>query len=215
MRSLSVIRRRFDRRYFESVAYREIADSQRNRKRLQEITSHKKGGKLLEVGCGQGGLLRLASRHFDVHGIDISSYAIACIKPTFGDQVWRGDVENGSFSAAHYDVILAFNVLEHLEDPGAVIKRIYDSLTDGGVFVGSVPNNSAGVGMILTRFANAVDRTHRFTYPPTRWRTLFRKRGFRNIDFFGEITLGRNLGTFIKNSLWKHVSFNLMFVGVK
>lgn len=212
---MSVIRRRFDRRYFESIAYRETPDSQRNRNRLQEVLSHKKEGKLLEVGCGKGGFLRLAARNFDVRGIDISAYAIASIKPIFGDKVRRENVENGSFPSAHYDVIAAFNVLEHLGNPGLVIDKVYDSLTDGGVFIGSVPNNSAVIGRIFTGLTNLLDRTHCYTYPPRYWRALFERSGFREIDFFGEITLGRNLSMLIKNSLWKYVSFNLMFAGWK
>jgi len=48
---------------------------------IKEILRHKKSGKVLELGCGEGGIsLELARRNFDVTCIDISKTAIELIK---------------------------------------------------------------------------------------------------------------------------------------
>jgi len=209
---MSILRTHFDRSYFENAAHKESLNSQRNRNRLRELFGHKREGKLLEVGCGKGGFLRLAAERFDVRGIDISSYAVGAIKHVFGDRVRTADVEKKALPSAYYDVVAAFNVLEHLRGPRKVVRKIYDSLTDDGILIGSVPNNCALVGRVATALMNLFDRTHRSTYPTARWRALFQEVGFREVHLFGEITLGRNASLFVKHRPWRYVSFNLMFL---
>ena len=184
----------------------------RNENRLREILAHRPGGRLLEIGCGKGAFLRLAERCFDVFGIDVSRYAVGCLRPHLGARVRVGDVEQEELDADSYDVIAAFNVLEHLKEPGAVIDRMYRGLREQGILIGSVPNKSGPVGRVHTAFANLIDTTHCSTYPPQRWRALFREAGFARVRFFGEVMLGRKWSVYVHNRLWSYISFNLMFV---
>jgi 2-polyprenyl-3-methyl-5-hydroxy-6-metoxy-1,4-benzoquinol methylase len=209
---MGVRRKQYDRDYYETPAYREIPNSRRNRNRLQEILAYKQGGKLFEIGCGKGGFLKLAERTFDVEGMDISKHAIASIKLFLRKKVRRGNIEEENLASDHYDVIVVFNVLEHLRQPGKVIEKIYHGLTKGGIFIGSVPHNSGLIGRAHTALTNLFDRTHCSTYPPHHWRASFRETGFRKIHFFGEVMLGRNFSLYIRNKFWKYVSFNLMFL---
>ncbi len=209
---MSTGKKQYDKDHDETPAYREIPNSRRNRNRLQEILAHKQGGKLLEIGCGKGEFLKLAERYFDVEGMDISKHAIASIKPFLRKKVKRGNIEEENLAPDHYDVIVVFNVLEHLRQPGKVIEKIYHSLTKGGIVIGSVPHNSGLIGRVHTAITNLLDRTHCSTYPPHHWRASFRETGFRKIHFFGEVMLGRNFTLYIRNEYWKYVSFNLMFL---
>lgn len=209
---MNIIKKQFDENYFENIGYREVPNSRRNRNRLYEILNHKNEGKLLEVGCGNGGFLELAAKHFDVEGMDISKYAIDSIKQTFGDKVRIADIENTKLPPDHYDVIVILNVLEHLKKPGKVIDKIFYSLKKTGIVVGSVPHNYGFVGRLHTSFTNFIDKTHVSTYPPDHWQALFKQAGFKNLSFFGEIMLGRNLNKYIQNRYWRHISFNLIFL---
>lgn len=212
---MNIMRERYNKDYFESLAYKQVPNSQRSRNHLHEVLAHKKEGKLLEIGCGKGGFLKLAAEYFDVEGLDISKHAVNFLKRTFGPKVRRGDIKNESLPSDYYDVIVIFNVLEHLKSPELTISRIYDSLTKGGITLGSVPNNSGLIGRALTAVTNVVDKTHCSTYSPPRWRTLFEESGFRKVHLFGEVMLTRNLNAFIKNRFWPYLSFNLMFLCVK
>ena len=56
------------------------------------IRKYEASGKLLDVGCGPGFFLAYAEKHYDVHGIDISEYAVReakqrtyHVKPSVGD----------------------------------------------------------------------------------------------------------------------------------
>jgi len=209
---MTIIRKKYDENYFKHLLFRDISNSKRNKNRLKEILKYKKNGNLLEIGCGKGGFLKLATKHFAVEGIDISEYAINSIKPIFGDKVNVKNVEKSNFTQNNYDVIVVFNLLEHLKEPHLVVKKIYNSLKKNGIIVGSVPNNFGLIGRLFTQIVNILDKTHCSTYPPIYWNTLFRKMKFRRTTYFGEITTGGKFNIFIKNSFWRYVSFNLIFI---
>lgn len=171
-----------------------------------------KQGRLLEVGCGLGGFLNLAQQHFEVFGIDISAYAIERLRPKYGEHVSRMDLERDQLAVGQFDVVAAFNILEHLFRPEIALEQIYQNLADNGILFGSVPNNTPLIGWLHTGLTNFFDRTHISTYPPTRWRQLFREMGFRKIQFFGEIVLGGNFCIYVRNTMWSRISLNLMFI---
>lgn len=92
---------------------------------------------VLEVGCGAGEFLHRLSRCVDkVVGVDINERAIAAARS-------KGlDVTNQSLSKMtdSFDMIFMFQVLEHLESPGAFITDVLAKLNPGGYLVLAVPN---------------------------------------------------------------------------
>src|SRR5690606_35854308 len=167
--------------------YREAPQSQRNHQRLKLLKEQHPGGRLLEIGCGAGGFLRLAQDEYEVEGMDISRAAVQATQAEFGGRVRLGNLEQDSLPAAGYDVIAVFNILEHLQRPAEAVRKLFNALADGGLIIGSVPNNGGLVGALVTRIGNYFDRTHCSTYSPDRWLEIFRQSGFRTIDLFGEI----------------------------
>ncbi len=212
---MSIIKRLYDQNYFENVFYKERPKSQRNQRRLQELLTYKASGSLLEIGCGEGNFLKAAEEYFMVQGVDISEYAVNKARQILGKKIVQKDIENTSLPTQHFDAMAAFNVLEHLRKPANVIQKLHLALKDGGVLIGSVPNNFRLVGGTTTLLSNFIDKTHCSTFTPEVWQQHFQTAGFNSIVFFGEITFGRNNCYYIKNKLWKHISFNLMFVCTK
>ncbi len=209
---MKLIKQNYEEGYHENVLYREAHKSQRNRARLELFTAEKPDGRLLEVGCGQCGFLRLARERYDVHGIDISRTAVDAAQQEFGDRVHVANLERDNLPQYAYDAVAVFNILEHLQDPAGAVQKLYGALDQGGVMIGSVPNNSGPVGSVVTVIANYFDRTHVSTYPPVQWRNIFQQAGFAQIEFFGEITIGRNRCTYMRSNAWEPLSFNLMFL---
>ncbi len=98
--------------------------------------------KILDVGCGNGNIaLPLASRGWLVEGIDMDAQSIADAreKNTFATATFT--VTDGKHlpMKSQYDVVVASELIEHMPDPGAFLKEVYDRLTPGGILVGSVP----------------------------------------------------------------------------
>jgi 2-polyprenyl-3-methyl-5-hydroxy-6-metoxy-1,4-benzoquinol methylase len=176
---------------------------------------HKEGGKLFEIGCGAGTFLSMAREYFDVAGIDQSYYAIQNNHLPKDCQLTLGDIERAELEEEAYDVVVAFNVLEHLHRPAATIRKIFRALRPGGFFFGSVPNNRGILGIPHAALTDLLDRTHVSNLKPARWRALISRAGFNGIRFFGELMLGRNHCIYLENKIWEQVAFNLMFTCYK
>jgi len=209
---MPLIRRRFDRSYFESILHPSHFLSRRNLKRFKLIQNQKTHGKLLEIGSGGGAFLKLAASRFEVWSIDISPYAVSKLPASLRERITIGDIENLPLPVQAFDVITAFNVLEHLRHPQGVLKKVYRALRPGGIFVGSVPCNASLIGTVHTAITNFFDRTHISCYKVETWRTAFREAGMRDVRLFGELMLDGRFCKYIRHPLWSHFSFNMMFV---
>jgi len=189
-----------------------MPNSQRNQNRLKLILSTHQNGKLLEIGCGKGEFLRMASRFFEVEGIDVSQHAVETLQGWGLGKIRNEAVESSHLAENSYGVAAAFNVLEHIPQPQPVSDKLFSALLPGGILVGSVPFNAALLGRIHTGLTNIFDRTHCSTFSPNRWREIFNNSGFTRVRFFGEIMLGKNYNRYIQFRLWPWVALNLMFV---
>jgi SAM-dependent methyltransferase len=209
---MKLIKKDYEQGYHENLLYREAQQSQRNQQRLRLVRERKAGGRLLEIGCGTGGFLRMARERYEVKGLDISKTAIDAIRAEFDERVQQGDLEQDALPVGSYDVIVVFNILEHLHRPAEAVQKLYGALAAGGLLVGSVPNNGGVVGSLVTRVGNYFDRTHCSTFAPERWQRIFHDSGFSPVDFFGEVTIGRNRCHYLTAPSWRQLAFNLMFV---
>jgi len=91
---------------------------------------------VLDIGSGSEAVARaLAARGCRVWGINIDSAATQLTEP-WCDAVLLGDIEtvdlNAFLGAQRVDAILMLDVLEHLRDPAATIRRLLPCLAPGG-----------------------------------------------------------------------------------
>lgn len=160
--------------------------------------------------------MELVRAQFEVDGIDISNYAVAeAQKRVHSKAIVCADIEQFNMRNSVYDVIVVFNVLEHLKKPQLIIMKLCHALKPGGIIIGSVPNNSGVVGKLATRMSNFLDRTHISTYTLYEWQKIFRRSDLEAASEFGEIPLGMNFSIYFNSSWWKFVAFNYIFVWQK
>jgi 2-polyprenyl-3-methyl-5-hydroxy-6-metoxy-1,4-benzoquinol methylase len=101
--------------------------------------------RLLDVGCADGRLLDWykASKYGDrieTYGIEMSEDA-AEIARSRGHQVVAGRFEvDTELPAGTFDLILAYHVIEHVDDPRGFAARAAELLAPGGLFVVATPN---------------------------------------------------------------------------
>lgn len=207
-----MIKTNYNKHYFENALYKGHRNSQRDMARKKLITSLKTSGSLLEIGSGEGYLLALLEDTFKTTGIEISQYAAQYSqKIVKTSAILNTPIENLNLGTKKFDVILAFNVFEHMPDPYTEINKIAAALKKDGVLIGSVPNNHGLIGSLFTQLTNYIDRTHVATYRTDTWLKLFSKAGL-GIQTKGEIPLGRNHSFFISHGCWKECSMNMVFV---
>lgn len=97
------------------------------------------GGKLLDIGCGQGDFINHAAKAgWDVEGVDLMSWGTSHAIP-----IRVGDFLTMDFQEGNYDAITAWALLEHVRAPSAFFDRVSRLLKDEGLFIFVVPNFGA------------------------------------------------------------------------
>jgi SAM-dependent methyltransferase len=101
--------------------------------------------RVLDAGCGTGyGSAELAVAAASVVGIDFAWEAVDYGRaqgPARSQISWcQGSVEFMPFRAASFDVVVAFEVIEHLSNWQGLLREARRVLTEDGVFIVSTPN---------------------------------------------------------------------------
>jgi SAM-dependent methyltransferase len=115
--------------------------------------------RLLEMGCAFGFFLSSIGPPWSIFGIDASEYAIRSARrrvPTARLAV--ADAAKLPFKSA-FDVIAAFDVLEHIAEIETIPENIASKLNPGGYFIFVVPVYDGPAGPIIRTLDR--DTTHR------------------------------------------------------
>ncbi len=117
-----------------------------------------KGKKILEIGCGDGGVVQFLKNENEVYAVDISKNAMKFLKAK-GIKPFLADVskENLPFEDSIFDIVIALEVLEHLKSPQYAIEEIQRVLKQNGRFICSIPNPRTGHKLLypcLFKFRN-------------------------------------------------------------
>lgn len=127
-------------------------------------------GKILDVGCGKGLLLRnFFERHngWELYGIEPSRNAINFHKTILPNaNIHQGGFETSPFKENDYDLVVSNGVLEHVADPLKFLAFLSKNLNDDGLCFIGVPNFCNNAVDIYT-----YDHLSKFT--PTTIRYLF------------------------------------------
>lgn len=125
------------------------------------------GGRIVDVGCGTGGLFPLLGGRFQSYcGLDAVRYEAFPAAAEFH----RVDLDAGDWPvlAAPADVAVAIEIIEHLENPWAFMRHLTRLTAPGGLIVVTTPNQLSLLSLVtlLTRrrfsaFQDAHFPTHR------------------------------------------------------
>ncbi len=102
------------------------------------------GMRILDIGAGGGEFAYLlASQGHQVRGIEPNRGYAAYARKEYGLEIIDGFVGDVPLEPARWDLITVWHVLEHTEDPGAVLAQLRRALAPDGVLVVEVPNVEA------------------------------------------------------------------------
>lgn len=102
--------------------------------------------RLLELGCGQGHLLRRLARENllaerNLHGLDQSRTAIEFVQKWIPDAHLKvGDIYRLEYPQETFEICIMMETIEHLEDPHRALEQIRAVLVPGGILYVSFPN---------------------------------------------------------------------------
>lgn len=100
--------------------------------------------RLLDVGAHAGRFLRIAREAgWRPEGLELNPQTAAYAAENAGAAVHHGNVDTLDPGSRRFDAIAVTDVLEHVPDPLAVLKRVHALLDDGGWVAIKVPNGPA------------------------------------------------------------------------
>jgi SAM-dependent methyltransferase len=103
------------------------------------------GQNVLEIGCGTGNITDyILEKSRNITGVEINhAFACTAIKKYKGNKsvkVLDGDfLKIKGIKKSYYDSAVSLNVLEHIKNDSAAVRKIYASLKSGGIMVNLVP----------------------------------------------------------------------------
>lgn len=95
--------------------------------------------RILNIGCGTGGTIDLLEKYGTVDNVDISDEAIKFMKEKGYKRLHKVDGIDLPFKDETYDLICAFDVLEHIAAESSALKEWYRVLKPGGSMIITVP----------------------------------------------------------------------------
>lgn len=107
---------------------------------ISEISKYKKNGRILEIGCGKGDLIiKIKSKGFEVYGVEISQIASRELKDS-NIPVKNAPIEEVDYPADYFDYVIMYGVIEHVNNPYLVMKKINSWLRPSGGVMIYTPN---------------------------------------------------------------------------
>ena len=151
----------------------------------KETINHKRSTiDLLDVGCAIGVMLEEAQKvGFKAYGIDISKDAVKyCQK--HGLQVISGALSsNRALTQRRFDVITAFEVIEHEYDPLDMVKRIYKLLKLGGIALITTPNHDSFWRSLMGKWWFGYQHPEHFVFfEPASMKHMCKRAGFSHVE---------------------------------
>jgi SAM-dependent methyltransferase len=131
--------------------------------------------KILDAGCGTGGLMKKLEKLGEVEGIDRSPLAIEYCRKRGLEGAKCADLNTFALPRETYDAITSIDVLYHraIIDPLSVLKKFHSALKPGGVLFLHLPAFA-----FLRGAHDAVVHTgHRYTLREAK--TLVKEAGFK------------------------------------
>ena len=107
------------------------------------------GAKVLDLACGVGYgsyILATTTKCQRVLAIDISKEAIEYARQYYSSPkitYCQGDCLSIALEVATFDIVVSFETIEHIQQPGLLLSRFFTVLKPGGKLILSTPNELA------------------------------------------------------------------------
>lgn len=169
------------RSYYDAIYQQPKALFARSRafhERIADLLGPEAGSRLLDLGCGAGGFLRvLQQRGVQGYGIDISAQALRCAEQFVpAERLHCGKMEQLPYAGDEFDHVVSLGSLEHAMDLGLATCEVRRVAKSGAACLFVVPNRRF-VGYVLTPRKGTGQIQERLM-TLEEWRAHFERYGF-------------------------------------
>lgn len=105
-----------------------------SRERIGFLKKFKTRGRLLDVGCAMGFLVKEAEEAgFESYGLDLSEKMLEEGRQRYGVKLFRGTIND--YPLEKFDAITCYNTIEHVVRPDQLLLDMRKRLATGGIIV--------------------------------------------------------------------------------
>lgn len=151
-----------------------------------------------EVGCGIGHFIYYMNKlGFKAQGCDISVSAQKAAKELFGINILLSDFNERTVERESQEIIIAFELIEHLERPMNFFRIVESKLRKNGLFFLSTPNSDTGYPLTWN-IPGAIPPFHLCIFNKQSLTQAAKLSGLEIIDFIqNRFCISLNLGNII------------------
>ncbi len=151
-------------------------------KLLDQFEPYRKTGNLIDVGCGQGWFLDAAKkRGWNVYGTEYSEVAVQKCSAR-GINMHQGALNPADFAGIEFDIIVSFEVFEHINNPNEEFQNMYQLLRKGGLLYFTTPNFNYYLRyQMKAQFSIIMYPEHLSYYTPKTINTALTRNNFKKI----------------------------------
>lgn len=157
----------------------------RHREIVRIIIETKNSGRILDLGCGEGHILKMLSNSYEKYGVDVSKTALKLANDK-NIHIKLCNLNKDFPFDMKFDFMICSEVLEHLENPFDVLENVKKHLTEDGLFLVTIPNVTHWrhrVSLLLGKSPN-YDKTHINFWDLDSFIKLLHDRGYEILDFY-------------------------------
>lgn len=141
-------------------------------------------GALLEIGTGSGFFLAFCSQLYPklkLFGLEYDERLLAVTKQRAPlAECKQGNAEEFDWADAKFDVVVSFQVIEHLYRPEDMLTRVKEHLKPGGLFIVTTPNLSGLGAKIMGAKWHGYRDDHVCLKGMADWIKLIESQGFKS-----------------------------------
>ena len=137
------------------------------------------GPRILDIGCATGSLLsRLRDRGWKTTGVEISGPQAEYARRERKLDIRSFRLEENHFPAASYNVVHASHLIEHLNDPAAMLREAHRILAPGGRLFVTTPNIAGFQARLFGKKWRSAIFDHLYLFSVRTLSGLLEKTGF-------------------------------------
>lgn len=147
-------------------------------RRIQHIIEYIPKGRLLDLGCSCGFMIEAAlDAGFDAYGIEFSESAIKAARASIQKRIYHNDINDlDSLDIGKFDVVSAFDILEHTQNPVTVLENWSKLLNPGGILIICTPDTDHFLKSLLGRkWPMLQPYQHTFLFSRSNFKDVFSK----------------------------------------
>jgi len=136
-------------------------------------------GRILDIGCATGSLLaELKARGWETTGVEISGPQAEYGRRKHGLDIRSVPLEENKFPADYFAAILASHLIEHLNDPAAMVREVHRILAPGGRFFVTTPNITSFQALLFGGRWRSAIFDHLYLFSKKTLTRLLKESGF-------------------------------------